>query len=88
MSRVAHPAGPRHADVLPAEHPPTPPKDLNALNPEIWPGSARRAAGVLTVGGLDVRDLAAEDYRTRYLRPRGRDLPVFELERTAVAQVR
>jgi len=35
-----------------------------------------------------VRDLAAEDYRTRYLRPRGRDLPVFELERTAVAQVR
>ena len=60
MSRVAHPAGPRHADVLPAEHPPTPPQDLNALEPEIWPGSAHRAAGVLTVGGLDVRDLAAE----------------------------
>ncbi|HEX3389108.1 MAG TPA: diaminopimelate decarboxylase [Streptosporangiaceae bacterium] len=60
MSRVAHPAGPRHADVLPAEHPPTPPQDLNALLPEIWPRSARRAAGVLTVGGLDVRDLAAE----------------------------
>ena len=60
MSRVAHPAGPRHADVLPAEHPPTPPEDLNALHPEIWPGSAHRAAGVLTIGGLDVRDLAAE----------------------------
>ena len=60
MSRVAHPAGPRHADVLPAEHPPTPPQDLNALDPEIWPRSARRAGGVLTVGGLDVRDLAAE----------------------------
>jgi diaminopimelate decarboxylase len=60
MSRVAHPAGPRHADVLPAEHPPTPPQDLNALHPEIWPRSARRAGGVLTVGGLDVRDLAAE----------------------------
>jgi diaminopimelate decarboxylase len=60
MSRVAHPAGPRHADVLPPEHPPTPPRDLNALHPEIWPRSARRAAGVLTVGGLDVRDLAAE----------------------------
>jgi diaminopimelate decarboxylase len=60
MSRVAHPAGPRHADVLPAEHPPAPPQDLNALHPEIWPGSAHRAAGVLTVGGLDVRDLAAE----------------------------
>ncbi len=60
MSRVAHPAGPRHADVLPAEHPPSPPQDLNALHPAIWPRTARRAAGVLTVGGLDVRDLAAE----------------------------
>ncbi|MGI8446981.1 MAG: diaminopimelate decarboxylase family protein, partial [Streptosporangiaceae bacterium] len=60
MSRVAHPAGPRHADVLPAEHPPVPPQDLNALHPAIWPQSARRSEGVLTVGGLDVRDLAAE----------------------------
>ena len=60
MSRVAHPAGPRHADVLPAEHPPAPPQDLNALHPAIWPHTARRAAGALTVGGLDVRDLAAE----------------------------
>ena len=60
MSRVAHPAGPRHADVLPAEHPPAPPQDLNALHPAIWPRTARRAAGALTVGGLDVRDLAAE----------------------------
>ena len=33
MSRVAHPAGPRHGDVLPADHPPTPPSDLNALHP-------------------------------------------------------
>ena len=60
MSRVAHPAGPRHADVLPAEHPPTPPQDLNALYPAVWPQSARRADGVVTIGGLDVRDLAAE----------------------------
>ena len=60
MSRVAHPAGPRHADVLPAEHPPSPPEDLNALHPAIWPHTARRAAGVLSIGGLDVRDLAAE----------------------------
>ena len=60
MSRVAHPAGPRHADVLPAEHPPTPPQDLNALHPAVWPQSARRADGVVTIGGLDVRDLAAE----------------------------
>jgi diaminopimelate decarboxylase len=37
MSRVAHPAGPRHGDVLPADHPPAPPADLNALHPGIWP---------------------------------------------------
>ena len=60
MSRVAHPAGPRHGDVLPADHPPTPPKDLNALHPAIWPRGARRIGGVLTLGGIDVRDLAAE----------------------------
>ncbi len=67
MSRVAHPAGPRHADVLPADHPPAPPGDLNALDQAIWPRGARRAggapgdgaAGVLTLGGIDVRDLAA-----------------------------
>jgi diaminopimelate decarboxylase len=60
MSRVAHPAGPRHADVLPADHPPAPPADLNALHPAIWPRSAQRAGGVLTLGGVDVRDLAGE----------------------------
>jgi len=58
MSRVAHPAGPRHADVLPADHPPSPPADLNELSPAIWPRSARRDGGVLTVGGIDVRELA------------------------------
>jgi diaminopimelate decarboxylase len=60
MSRVAHPAGPRHADVLPPEHPPTAPADLNALHPQIWPRTARRIDGVLTIGGMDVRDLADE----------------------------
>ena len=60
MSRVAHPAGPRHADVLPPEHPPIPPVDLNALHPQIWPYTARRVDGVLTIGGMDVRDLAGE----------------------------
>jgi diaminopimelate decarboxylase len=59
MSRVAHPAGPRHADVLPADHPPPPPADLNALHPAIWPRGAQRS-GVLTLGGVDVRDLARE----------------------------
>jgi diaminopimelate decarboxylase len=76
MSRVAHPAGPRHADVLPAEHPPMPPADLNALDPAVWPRGARRAGGVLTLAGADVRDLARdhgtplfvldeEDFRSR-----------------------
>ncbi|HEY6314288.1 MAG TPA: diaminopimelate decarboxylase [Streptosporangiaceae bacterium] len=59
MSRVAHPAGPQHGDVLPADHPPAPPADLNALQPAIWPRGARRSGGVLTIGGADVRDLAA-----------------------------
>jgi len=60
MSRVAHPAGPRHGDVLPADHPPAPPQDLNALHPAIWPRNARRSDGVLTLGGMDVRDLAEQ----------------------------
>ncbi|MGH3225931.1 MAG: diaminopimelate decarboxylase, partial [Streptosporangiaceae bacterium] len=60
MSRVAHPAGPRHGDVLPADHPPAPPVDLNALPAGIWPRRARRVGGVLTIGGADVRELAAE----------------------------
>ena len=60
MSRVAHPAGPRHGDVLPADHPPAAPEDLNALYPGIWPRGARRSGGVLTLGGVDARDLAAE----------------------------
>ena len=60
MSRVAHPAGPQHGDVLPADHPPAAPADLNALHPGIWPRGARRSGGVLTIGGKDVRDLASE----------------------------
>jgi diaminopimelate decarboxylase len=60
VSRVAHPAGPRHGDVLPADHPPTAPDDLNAIDPAIWPRGAHRVGGVLTLGGIDVRDLAAE----------------------------
>jgi diaminopimelate decarboxylase len=59
MSRV-HPAGPRHADVLPEDHPLPPPSDLNALVPGVWPRGARRDDGVLTIAGVDVRDLARE----------------------------
>src|SRR5580692_7133642 len=61
MSRVAHPAGPLHGDVLPADHPPAPPADLNALPAAIWPRGARRADdGVLTLAGADVRELAEQ----------------------------
>lgn len=34
--------------------------DPGALDPLVWPRTARRAAGSLTLGGVDVRDLAAE----------------------------
>ncbi|MFB7943536.1 diaminopimelate decarboxylase [Kitasatospora phosalacinea] len=61
MSRSAHPAGPRHGDVLPEGHYQAPPADLNALDPKVWSRTVRRdAEGVATVGGVDVRTLAAE----------------------------
>jgi diaminopimelate decarboxylase len=62
MSRI-HPAGPRHADVLPEDHPLPPPADLNELAPAVWPRGARRedrGHGALLIGGVDVRDLAQE----------------------------
>ena len=77
MSRSAHPAGPRHGDVMPEGHYQAPPSDLNVLDPKVWSRTvARDAAGVATVGGLDVSALAAEfgtpayvldedDFRTR-----------------------
>ncbi|MFF2076889.1 diaminopimelate decarboxylase [Kitasatospora sp. NPDC058162] len=61
MSRSAHPAGPRHGDVLPEGHYQAPPADLNALDPKVWSRTvARNAEGVATVGGIDVKQLAAE----------------------------
>ncbi|HVE26733.1 MAG TPA: diaminopimelate decarboxylase [Sporichthya sp.] len=61
MSRSAHPAGPRHAEVLHADGVAPPPADLNDLNPLVWPANFRRGDdGVCTMAGLDVRDLAAE----------------------------
>jgi diaminopimelate decarboxylase len=76
MSRVAHPAGPWHADVLPPDRPPPPPADAGALDPAIWPRTAHRADGALVLGGVDVRELARqygtplfacdeEDFRSR-----------------------
>jgi diaminopimelate decarboxylase len=46
--------------VLPPEHPPAVPADWGAIDPMVWPRGAARAGGALTVGGADVRDLAAE----------------------------
>jgi diaminopimelate decarboxylase len=60
VSRSAHPAGPRHADVLPEAHAGPAPQDVNAIDPAIWPLSARRAGGVLQVAGIAVTDLASE----------------------------
>src|SRR6195952_1303278 len=59
----AHPAGPRHADVLPAHEAPGPvPRDgaaLDALPPTVWPRHAVRGDdGVVRLAGVDVRDLA------------------------------
>jgi diaminopimelate decarboxylase len=60
VSRSAHPAGPRHADVLPEHLPASPPDDLNALAPAIWPSSARRVDGELQLGGVAVSQLVRE----------------------------
>ncbi|MFF2850630.1 diaminopimelate decarboxylase [Streptomyces sp. NPDC058001] len=61
MSRSAHPAGPRHGDVLPEGHYSAPPADLNALDPKVWAQTVRRDGdGVVTVGGVQVTRLAEE----------------------------
>jgi diaminopimelate decarboxylase len=67
----AHPAGPRHGEVLaPAGAPPVPldEAELNGLDPLVWPATAHRSDdradhGTLVLGGLDVRSLA-EEYGT------------------------
>ncbi|MFD4831600.1 diaminopimelate decarboxylase [Streptomyces sp. SID4919] len=61
MSRSAHPAGPRHADVLTEGHYSAPPADLNALDGKVWARTVERGAdGAVTVGGLPVTRLAEE----------------------------
>jgi len=58
----AHEAGALHADG--AHRGPSwlrPPEDVNALVTELWAGSVRRGdGGSLTVGGLDVREIARD----------------------------
>ncbi|NJP44996.1 diaminopimelate decarboxylase [Actinacidiphila epipremni] len=68
MSRSAHPAGPRHADVLPEGHYSAPPADLNHLDPHVWSRTVtRNDDGAVEVGGIDVRDLAAEQGTPAYV---------------------
>ncbi|WP_330173621.1 diaminopimelate decarboxylase [Streptomyces sp. NBC_01498] len=61
MSRSAHPAGPRYADVHTEGHYSPPPADLNALDDKVWSSTVRRDEdGVATVAGLPVTRLAEE----------------------------
>lgn len=58
----AHPAGPRHGDFV-AEHGRVAnvPSGVDALDERVWPRNCERdAAGVMTIAGVDVRDLARD----------------------------
>ncbi len=64
----AHPAGPRHADVMvpgtTAGDRPSTADQLDYLHPTVWPRNAsRNASGVVELAGVDVRALA-EQYGT------------------------
>ncbi|MER5464078.1 diaminopimelate decarboxylase [Streptomyces sp. NPDC002668] len=61
MSRSAHPAGPRHADVVPEGHYTAPPTDLNVLDEKVWARTVTRSEdGAVSVGGIEVTRLAEE----------------------------
>ncbi|MFE3946140.1 diaminopimelate decarboxylase [Streptomyces sp. NPDC059118] len=92
MSRSAHPAGPRHADVMTEGHYTAPPADLNALDGKVWARTVTRDEdGTVTVGGIEVTRLAEEfgtpayfldesDFRARcraWADAFGRDADVF-----------
>ncbi|MCX4734729.1 diaminopimelate decarboxylase [Streptomyces sp. NBC_01363] len=92
MSRSAHPAGPRHADVMTEGHYSAPPADLNALDEKVWARTVTRdEEGAVTVGGIEVTRLAEEfgtpayfldesDFRARcraWADAFGRDADVF-----------
>ncbi|MCX4723752.1 diaminopimelate decarboxylase [Streptomyces sp. NBC_01020] len=92
MSRSAHPAGPRHADVYTEGHYSAPADDLNSLDEKVWSRTVgRNADGVVTVGGIEVTRLAEEfgtpayfldeaDFRARcraWADAFGRDADVF-----------
>ncbi|MDV6309705.1 diaminopimelate decarboxylase [Gordonia amicalis] len=60
----AHPAGPRHAELLAAPHlaqRPNDPADLAVIPPQVWPrNAARDDSGELRIAGVPVSELAAE----------------------------
>jgi diaminopimelate decarboxylase len=57
----AHPAGPRHADLLPDQAPGLPPSDPAVLDAHVWPAGVTRAPdGGLAVHGHSLAALAAE----------------------------
>jgi diaminopimelate decarboxylase len=57
-----------HGDVTPEPHPlGPPPAELGGLNPLVWPLGTTRAAGVLQLGGCDVRDLVSEHGSPAYI---------------------
>ena len=60
MSRNAHPAGPRHGDVLSSAQQSAEPDDVNALDPAIWPATVARVDGALELGGVQVTELVRE----------------------------
>jgi diaminopimelate decarboxylase len=64
----AHPAGPRHGDVLAQSSSPGPrpgsPADLHVLHPAVWPRGAQRGQdGAVRLAGVEVGELA-ETYGT------------------------
>ncbi|MGH3415944.1 MAG: diaminopimelate decarboxylase [Actinocrinis sp.] len=68
MSRAAHPAGPRYADVLPGGGVPPPPADLNTLEAKVWPSTAQRGEdGAVVLGGVSLRDLAVQQGTPAYV---------------------
>jgi diaminopimelate decarboxylase len=56
----AHPAGPLHGNIAPPAAVGPAPADLGALDPQVWPRSARRVDGELVLGGRRVTDLVRE----------------------------
>ncbi len=62
---MAHPAGPRHADVYPhadaSGFPPASAEELDRLYPKVWPRNTFRGTdGVVRIAGVDVRELAEQ----------------------------